>query len=125
MKYARGDIPGDTDPNTEERDIEEGGATSEATEVTGGATSKKKEVTDPNIAKYGNKEEKVTLHHKGVPELIGKKTVEKLFAGESECCKQLVFLCLVSHKNKSVGQWLGNTSASPWLDCEELGCVYM
>ena len=34
--------------------------------------------------------------------MIGKKTVEKLFAGESESCKQLVFLCLVSHENTSV-----------------------
>ena len=51
--------------------------------------------------------------------------MEKLFAGESESCKQLVFLGLVSHKNKSVREYLGNTSASPWLDCEELGCAYM
>ena len=91
----------------------------------GRGTSEDTEDTDPNIAKYGNKEEKVKLYHKGVPELIGKKTVEKLFAGEIESSKQLVFLGLVSHKNKSVRECLGNTSARPWLDCEELGCVYM
>ena len=91
----------------------------------GRGTSEDTEDTDPNIAKYGNEEEKVTLYHKGVPELIGKKTVEKLFAGEIESSKQLVFLGLVSYKNRSVREWLGNTSASPWLDCEELGCVYM
>ena len=93
----------------------------------GRATSEDKEDTDPNMAKYGNEEEKVTLYHKGVPELIGKKqkAVEKLFAGESESCKQLVFLCLVSHKYKSVRKCLRDTSASPWLHWEELGCVYM
>ena len=140
LKYARGDSPGDNDPNTDTCKIEEGKHVSgdvrkenepqtaanhgnEEGKPIGRATSEDTEGTDPNIAKYGNKEEKVKLYLKGVPELIGKKTVEKLFAGESESCKQLVFLCLVSHKNKSVGQWLGNTSASPWLDCEELGCV--
>ena len=65
------------------------------------------------------------LYYKGVPELIGKKTVEKLFAGESESCKQLVFLCLVSHKNKSVRKCLRDSSARPWLHCEKLSCVYM
>ena len=38
--------------------------------------------SDPNTAEYGSKEEKVTLYDNGVPEMIGRKTVEKLFEGQ-------------------------------------------
>ena len=37
--------------------------------------------SDPNTAKYGGKEEKVTLYDNGVPEMIGRKIAEKLFEG--------------------------------------------
>lgn len=36
---------------------------------------------DPMTGEYGNHEEKVTLYKNGIPEIIGKKTVEKLFEG--------------------------------------------
>lgn len=36
---------------------------------------------DPNTAEYGRVEEKVKLYDNGVPEMIGRKTVEKLFEG--------------------------------------------
>lgn len=36
---------------------------------------------DPSTAEYGGGEEKVTLYDNGVPEMIGRKTVEKLFEG--------------------------------------------
>lgn len=39
---------------------------------------------DPNTAEYGREEEKVTLYNNGVPEMIGRKTVEKLFEGKSQ-----------------------------------------
>lgn len=39
---------------------------------------------DPKTAEYGREEEKVTLYDDGVPELIGRKTVEKLFEGKSK-----------------------------------------
>lgn len=38
---------------------------------------------DPKTAEYGGEEEKVTLYDDGVPEMIGRKTVERLFEGES------------------------------------------
>ena len=37
---------------------------------------------DPMTAEYGSEEDRVILYHDGVPEMIGKKTVEKLFEGE-------------------------------------------
>ena len=37
---------------------------------------------DPMTGKYGIEEEKVTLYHNGIPEMIGKKTAEKLFEGK-------------------------------------------
>ena len=37
--------------------------------------------SDPNTADYGGEEEKVTLYDNGVPEMIGRKVVEKLFEG--------------------------------------------
>ena len=37
--------------------------------------------SDPSTAEYGGEEEKVTLYDSGVPEIIGRKTVEKLFEG--------------------------------------------
>lgn len=39
---------------------------------------------DPSTAEYGGGEEKVTLYDNGVPEMIGKKTVEKLFEGYAD-----------------------------------------
>ena len=36
---------------------------------------------NPVTAEYGNEENRVTLYREGVPELIGKKTVEKMFNG--------------------------------------------
>ncbi|XP_068696600.1 uncharacterized protein [Montipora foliosa] len=36
---------------------------------------------DPMTGEYGIEEEKVTLYHNGIPEMIGKKTAEKLFEG--------------------------------------------
>lgn len=33
-------------------------------------------------AEYGTEQDIVTLYHNGVPEMIGRKTVEKLFQGE-------------------------------------------
>ena len=38
---------------------------------------------DPMTGEYGNHEEKVTLYKNGIPEIIGKKTVEKLFEGKN------------------------------------------
>ena len=38
--------------------------------------------SDPNTAEYGGEEEKVTLYDNGVPEMIGRKVVEKLFEGQ-------------------------------------------
>ena len=38
--------------------------------------------SDPTTAEYGREEEKVTLYDNGVPEMIGRKTVEKLFEGQ-------------------------------------------
>ena len=37
--------------------------------------------SDPSTVEYGGEEEKVTLYDNGVPEMIGRKTVEKLFEG--------------------------------------------
>ena len=37
---------------------------------------------DPRTGEYGSEEEKVTLYHDGVPEMIGKKTVEEIFKGD-------------------------------------------
>lgn len=37
--------------------------------------------SDPNTAEYGGEEEKVTMYDNGVPEMIGRKIVEKLFEG--------------------------------------------
>jgi len=83
LKYARRDIPEDTDPQTEARDSEEGKPVagdirnenepqtakdgSEEGKPIGRSTSK-----DTDDVEYGNKEEKVKLYHKGVPEVIGK-----------------------------------------------------
>ena len=39
---------------------------------------------DPETAEYGGEEEKVKYYKNGIPEIIGRKTVEKLFEGESE-----------------------------------------
>lgn len=39
---------------------------------------------DPKTAEYGREEEMVTLYDDGVPEMIGRKTVEKLFEGKSQ-----------------------------------------
>ncbi|CAH3019432.1 unnamed protein product [Porites evermanni] len=36
---------------------------------------------DPMTAEYGTEQDRVTLYHNGVPEMIGRKTVEKLFQG--------------------------------------------
>lgn len=36
---------------------------------------------DLNTAEYGRVNEKVKLYDNGVPEMIGRKTVEKLFEG--------------------------------------------
>ena len=50
--------------------------------------------SDPNTAEYGSKEEKVTLYDNGVPEMIGRKTVEKLFEGQpkkNKLCIGIVF----------------------------------
>ncbi len=41
---------------------------------------------DPKTAEYGREEEKVTLYDDGVPEMIGRRTVEKLFEGRSKKC---------------------------------------
>ena len=53
------------------------------TEHMGGSLKDANLDSDPNTAQYGNKEEKVTLYDDGVPEMIGKKIVEKIFEGES------------------------------------------
>lgn len=37
-------------------------------------------------AQYGGEEEKIKYYKDGVPEEIGRKTVDKLFEGESENC---------------------------------------
>ena len=39
---------------------------------------------DPKTTEYGREEEMVTLYDDGVPEMKGRKTVEKLFGGESQ-----------------------------------------
>ena len=61
--------------------------------------------SDPTTAEYGREEEKVTLYDNGVPEMIGKKTVEKLFEGQ------------VSQKKKNlcngVGFFFSLTASSP------------
>lgn len=38
---------------------------------------------DPKTAEYGREDEMVTLYDAGVPEMVGRKTVEKLFEGDS------------------------------------------
>ena len=38
---------------------------------------------DPRTGEYGRNEEKVTMYHDGVPEMIGKKTVEEIFEGDN------------------------------------------
>lgn len=54
------------------------------TEHMGGSLKDAKLDNDQKTSEYGSKEEKVTLYDDGIPEKIGKKTVEKLFEGESE-----------------------------------------
>jgi len=39
---------------------------------------------DPKTAEYGGEEEKVKYYKDGIPEIIGRNTVEKLFEGETE-----------------------------------------
>ena len=39
---------------------------------------------DPDTAEYGGEEEKIKYYKDGIPEIIGRKTVEKLFEGETE-----------------------------------------
>ena len=60
-KPVAGDIRNENEPQTAKDGSEEG-------KSIGRSTSK-----DTDDAEYGNKEEKVKLYHKGVPELIGKK----------------------------------------------------
>ena len=45
---------------------------------------------DPLTGEYGSEEEKVTLYHEGVPEIMGKRTVGKLFEGERKTFQELV-----------------------------------
>ena len=45
---------------------------------------------DPLTGEYGSEEEKVTLYHEGVPKVMGKKTVEKLFEGKHKTFQELV-----------------------------------
>ena len=54
------------------------------TEQMGGSLKDANLDNDPKTFEYGSKEERVTLYDDGIPEKIGKKTVEKLFEGESE-----------------------------------------
>ena len=39
---------------------------------------------DPGTVEYGGDEEKIKFYKNGIPEIIGRKTVEKLFEGETE-----------------------------------------
>lgn len=39
--------------------------------------------TDPGTAEYGGEDEKIKYYKDGVPEMIGRKTVEKLFESQT------------------------------------------
>lgn len=41
---------------------------------------------DPGTADYGGEDEKIKFYKDGLPEMIGRKTVEKLFEGQAENC---------------------------------------